>query len=190
MTLSDASKEKQQLRERILSYPLPSIQEREAANASILNALTAWLREQNFDRLGAYMALSREVDLMPMLQDILRWPKVIGVPVMEAGKRIFSFHQWSQDDPLELNPDTHVLQPLASSPIMWPDMVIVPGLAFDRDGHRLGRGRGCYDATLAQFPTTPMTVGVCWSWQQCASLPLDPWDRPVQRVLTEKGWVK
>jgi len=63
------------------------------------------------------------------------------------------------------------------------DLVLVPGIAFDRDGHRLGHGFGYFDRLLARVPDIP-TVGLCFDFQLVDRLPRHPHDRPVQTVLS------
>jgi 5-formyltetrahydrofolate cyclo-ligase len=65
------------------------------------------------------------------------------------------------------------------------DLVVVPGLAFDADGFRLGMGGGHYDRTLAQLPCA--TVGLAFERQRARRLPRDPWDRPVAALATERA---
>lgn len=69
------------------------------------------------------------------------------------------------------------------------DLVLVPGLAFDRAGHRLGRGAGYWDRTIpAPRPAGLVVVGVGFAWQLIEEVPHGPDDRGVDAVLTEAGW--
>ncbi len=78
-----------------------------------------------------------------------------------------------------------------------PDLVLVPGVAFDRRGFRLGFGAGFYDRFLAagRAPSgggrPPLLVGPCYGFQLCEALPVDPWDVPVHVVVTEDStlWI-
>ena len=70
------------------------------------------------------------------------------------------------------------------------DLVVVPGLAFDASGRRLGQGYGCYDRFLAALDGTAMTVGLAFSWQLVPEVPVDAWDVPVDAVVTEDGIVR
>ncbi|HSL73997.1 MAG TPA: 5-formyltetrahydrofolate cyclo-ligase [Ilumatobacteraceae bacterium] len=69
----------------------------------------------------------------------------------------------------------------------WPDVVVVPGLAFTADGRRLGQGGGWYDRYLAQVPPGCVTVGVCFAGQLVDDLPTEPHDIAVDVVVTEQG---
>ncbi|MFP4443657.1 MAG: 5-formyltetrahydrofolate cyclo-ligase [Spirochaetia bacterium] len=72
----------------------------------------------------------------------------------------------------------------------WPDhnvLVVTPGLAFDRQGNRLGRGKGYYDRFLSSFKNPFDTVGVCFSEQLVSSVPMSGNDRTVNRIITEEG---
>ncbi|MHC1789228.1 5-formyltetrahydrofolate cyclo-ligase [Solidesulfovibrio sp.] len=68
-----------------------------------------------------------------------------------------------------------------------PDLILVPGLAFDRRGTRLGFGGGYYDRLLAlPMAANAFCVGLAFSFQVVAALPADPWDRPVNAVVTDE----
>jgi len=85
-----------------------------------------------------------------------------------------------------------VLEP-AKGPPFPPqrlDAVLVPALAYDRRGFRLGHGKGYYDRFLARLSPHALTVGWVPSALLLDTLPTDPWDRPVKLVVTEKGVLK
>lgn len=69
------------------------------------------------------------------------------------------------------------------------DLIIVPGLAFTRDGRRLGRGGGFYDRFLARLPTRTTKIGVCFDLQMVGELPTEPHDERLDAVVTESGMV-
>ena len=70
------------------------------------------------------------------------------------------------------------------------DLILVPGLAFTRDGHRLGRGGGFYDRFLAQLPERTVKLGVCFDLQMVEALPAEAHDRRVDAVVTESGLIR
>lgn len=101
--------------------------------------------------------------------------------------------------PQELAPGAHgIAEPLPSLPVAdmprlppGPGLVLVPGVAFDKQGARLGMGGGYYDRILERLPTSWRCVGLCFGWQVLERLPRDPWDKPVDALCTEQGlaWI-
>lgn len=70
------------------------------------------------------------------------------------------------------------------------DLVVVPGVAFDSMGRRLGRGYGYYDRFLADLAGSAITIGLAFSRQLLPEVPLDAWDVPVDAVVTEDGVIR
>ena len=84
-----------------------------------------------------------------------------------------------------------IREPAATLPVVAPrdlDVMLVPGVAFDPRGNRLGYGGGYYDRVLAARPC--LTIGIAWTFQVVDAVPMEPWDQPVDALLTESGWVK
>ncbi|MDR2503717.1 MAG: 5-formyltetrahydrofolate cyclo-ligase [Deltaproteobacteria bacterium] len=80
--------------------------------------------------------------------------------------------------------------PAASAALPWPELFLLPGLAFDRQGRRLGQGGGYYDRFLAGAkPAGVFTVGLAYTFQLVDALPAAHWDQPVQAVCTENGFI-
>ena len=96
------------------------------------------------------------------------------------------FLQWSPGDRLESGP-FGLMQPSSDSPILSPDLIFVPLIAFDQKHMRLGQGAGHYDRALARLEHC-VAVGLAWSMQKAQNLPFDSWDVPMDAILTEKGW--
>ncbi|GAB4238928.1 MAG: hypothetical protein OHK0028_16610 [Deltaproteobacteria bacterium] len=70
------------------------------------------------------------------------------------------------------------------------DLVVVPGVAFDRSGNRLGHGFGYYDRFLAGLPGETLRVGLACAAQLVSEVPVEPWDVPVHAVVTEEGVIR
>jgi 5-formyltetrahydrofolate cyclo-ligase len=113
------------------------------------------------------------------------WPpdKILAFPRMEGGAMSF----WTARS-LSAPGAMGVREPEGGQPAPPPDLILVPGLAFDRGGHRLGRGGGYYDRWLASAPAA-FRLGVCFSRQVVEALPRETHDCPVEAVLTENGMV-
>lgn len=80
--------------------------------------------------------------------------------------------------------------PPANGKPSWPDLVLVPGCAFDWRGGRLGYGGGYYDRYLAACPARPVLVGFAFSCQIAAKVPLEPWDKTMDALCTENGFFR
>lgn len=81
-------------------------------------------------------------------------------------------------------PDPETSLPVALEEI---DLLLVPGVAFTRSGRRLGRGGGFYDRLLADPELCAVSFGICFALQVVDNLPTEPHDRPVDRIVTERG---
>ena len=79
-----------------------------------------------------------------------------------------------------------ISEPTASRPVSAEqiDIAIIPGVAFTRDGYRLGRGKGYYDCYLSRKEFRAETIGICFDHQLLATLPIEPHDRCVNMVVT------
>ena len=133
-----------------------------------------------------YVSLPYEVETWRLIEQMLETGKRVVVPrVRNRTLQLSAVSDLHRD----LAPGTFgVWEPTrASLRLVDPtdvDLVLVPGLAFDRQGHRLGHGQGYFDRLLARVPKTTPTVGVCFDFQLLDRLPTHPHDRPVQTVLT------
>ena len=81
-----------------------------------------------------------------------------------------------------------VSEPVGGTTAPAPDLVVVPGLAFDLTGARLGRGKGFYDRWLGANPAV-RTLGVCFKCQILERIPAEPHDVRVSAILTEEGFI-
>jgi len=70
------------------------------------------------------------------------------------------------------------------------DIIVVPGLAFDRRGNRLGHGFGYYDRFLGGLPGSVPRIGLAWASQRIPEVPVDAWDVPVHALVTEEGVIR
>lgn len=137
-----------------------------------------------------YRGMGSELDPRPLGEALTRRGWRLALPRVEETDLPLVFHAWKPGD--RLAPDASGQQaPLASAPVVAPDLVIVPLLAFDAFGGRLGQGGGFYDRTLAglagQAPR-PAFVGFAYAGQARDRLPLEPHDIRLDGILTEAGY--
>lgn len=136
--------------------------------------------------LAGYMAMRTEIDPAPAMEEAAAYGTV-GVPVIIGAGRPLKFRLW-EPDCVMIKGEFGAMIPAAGD-WMTPQIVIVPLVAFDRQGGRLGYGGGFYDRTLealrAAQPT--LAIGFAYEAQEDAALPLEPTDQPLDLIVTESG---
>lgn len=139
--------------------------------------------------LAGYVAIRGELDVRPVFLQMQRFNKTTALPaVSDSG--ILQFRAWKLGDPLIRHPRLGVEEPAATAPAIIPAVVLVPLLAFDGDGYRLGYGAGHYDRTiehLRRFDAAPLFIGVAHSRQEVDAVPAEPHDQRLDGILTELG---
>jgi 5-formyltetrahydrofolate cyclo-ligase len=134
----------------------------------------------------AYFSIRQEPDL----SSLLTLPKTWGFP--RCVDTDLSWHEWSSNNSLPLQKGAFgILEPDLNSPRIQPDLVdliLVPAVACDRRGYRLGYGGGFYDRLLSRPPWNQKpTIGIVFDFATLPTLPNDPWDQRLQAVCTESG---
>lgn len=141
--------------------------------------------------VAGYWPMSEEIDPRPLLAELARLGRALALPVVVERDRHLDFRTWSPGD--ELEPGDHgTFHPFASAPLVIPDVVLVPLLAFDRRGYRLGYGGGYYDRTLEGLRRAAhvTTIGVAFAAQEVAAVPHDGHDQRLDWVATEAGLIE
>ena len=131
--------------------------------------------------VGGYYPITTEIDVLPLLACI---KNPTALPCAIADNTPLTFRMWSQGD--RLSTDIYNIPcPIKTAQIVTPDILLVPLLAFDTYGYRLGYGGGFYDRTIAtQQPT--VTIGVGLSCLQVDTVPTEHYDRPLNYIVTEQ----
>lgn len=132
--------------------------------------------------VGLYVAHGAEAPTRALIDFVTDSRRLVALPRIDEGS--MAFRRWSPGDPLEV--EKRSAQPAAVAPTVTPDLLFVPLLAFDERLGRLGQGGGHYDRWLADHPDT-RSVGLGWSVQEVARVPMEPHDRPLDAVLTERA---
>ena len=130
----------------------------------------------------AYYPLPDEVDIRNLIDDLVAMGKTVLLPkVIDDEQMEIRGYQGAEDLREGM---LHLLEP-AGEPFTdyaLIDVALIPGMAFDAKGHRLGRGRGYYDRFLSSIPPV-RTIGVCFPFQKVAEIPVDATDIPVDEVV-------
>ncbi|MGH2686211.1 MAG: 5-formyltetrahydrofolate cyclo-ligase [Actinomycetota bacterium] len=133
-----------------------------------------------------FYAFGTEVATAGMAERVVRSGKRLLLPYLqEAGMEAAEVRPGDPLHPTEYGPR----EPIRRIPVdpRTVDVVVAPGLAFDRDGHRLGYGGGHYDRYLGRLGDEATRIGVAFSLQVVDVVPTEPEDRPVDLVVTDQG---
>lgn len=136
--------------------------------------------------IGGYAAADGELELAPLFQRLHRMGKKLALPVVENRRGRMRFYHYQPGARLIRNrygiaePDVH------ARPVDHVDLLLVPLVAFDAGGNRLGMGGGYYDRFAARNPCR--LIGVAHEVQRTESLSSADWDQPLAGVITEATW--
>ncbi len=160
-------------------------QDKKEANTMIFEKLISLHQWQDAKTVCMYISLPDEVDTHSVLEILMQWKKTVVVPRVLSGGSL-SLHVVSS--PNDLMPGAFgVLEPKESCPIVLPDLIdlfIIPGVAFDRHGHRLGWGKGHYDRLLQNIVAP--RIALAYAIQVIAEVPCSSYDVSVSTIITEK----
>ncbi|MFP4441370.1 MAG: 5-formyltetrahydrofolate cyclo-ligase [Chloroflexaceae bacterium] len=163
-----------------------AIPERAARSAAICERVATLPAYRSARVLHCYLPIRSEVDTRPLLLTSLARGTGVVVPVVRPDVNELA-HSWVASlaaEDLEVG-TFGTLQPRLLQPAevgVW-DLVIVPLLAFDRAGYRLGYGKGFYDRLLTSAPAT--TIGLAFAAQEAPRIPHEPHDMPLDLIVTE-----
>lgn len=181
---------RRELRKRLerlrASLPPGAVKARSERIVERVLALEAWKSART---VALFWSFPEEVQLAGLARSAHEAGLRVALPVVvDAPALLFRELQWEGAEPVLERGPMRLLEPGARCPVIPPeevDVVLVPGLAFDTRGHRLGYGRGYYDRTLPLL-TRALRVGVCFDFQLLAELPNHAGDVPVHTILSDK----
>ena len=155
-----------------------AIQEKSEMLCRLFTATDAY---QNAGSLYGYMSYNQEVRTLPLLEQALRDGKRVAIPKCYGPDMRFI---WVDDLTRVEKSSCGIPEPIADGPVADDPraLVLMPGMAFDRQGRRIGYGGGYYDKFLAAEPEHP-TVALCFDFQVVEQLPVEEFDIPVELVL-------
>ena len=139
--------------------------------------------------IGGYYPVNFEVDDLELLKKFEKNKFNISLPVIKK-KFQMDFHPWSFSDPLKINiygiPEPEIKN------IVYPDILLVPLLAFDKNLNRLGYGGGYYDRLIAKLSKKKriIKIGLALSVQKIDKIPINVYDQKLDYIVTNKNIVK
>lgn len=174
----DKTELRREIRARKRAMTEAEIEERSAKLAQLFFASRAY---QNAKTIYGYLPYNQEVRTVPMLERALKDGKKVAVPKVYGEEMKFLY---LDDLNAVAKGYAGIPEPIADEPVAHDEtaLVLMPGLAFDPQGHRIGYGGGFYDKFLAAEPNHP-TLALCYEFQMLPKLDVEDHDIPVDTVL-------
>ena len=175
--------DKRELRAELSTVPGVTSQQ----NQAVVNHLFSWLSPRLPGTISTYRALGDEVSLDSLIERLPGWRWILprveddGSMTWRDARLPLEVHRWGMEQPLESG---RVI------PTMEIDVFLVPGLAYDRNGSRLGRGGGFYDRELSTKRSDAVSIGVTVDSRLREDLPVENHDISVMYVVTESGVIE
>jgi len=137
--------------------------------------------------IAGFSPIRTEFNPLPLMRKLAAGGARLALPVVIGRGLPLVMRAWDFGHPLERGV-WGIRQPLPNAPAVEPDILLVPLVAFDRRGHRLGYGAGYYDLTIARLRTLKpiVAVGLAFAVQEMPDIPHTPRDAPLDLVLTER----
>jgi len=137
--------------------------------------------------VSGFMPMKTEINPLPLMKKLADAGVQLALPVTGRRGQPLTMRAWRRGEPLASGV-WGIREPKPEAPQVDPDILLVPLLAFDRAGRRLGYGGGFYDLTLAQLRSRKavIAVGLAYAAQEIASVPTTPRDATLDLVLTER----
>ena len=134
--------------------------------------------------IGGYYPINYEFDCLPVLKKLIEKKFLISLPVIGESNQM-NFLNWSFDTNLKVN-NLGIPEPV-SKKILYPDLILVPLVGFDKNKFRLGYGGGYYDRYIEKVSKLKKfkTVGLSFSFQEINKLPVNNFDKKLDFVITE-----
>lgn len=156
----------------------------------VTELIVALARARGAAAVSGYWSIGEEIDVRPALTALLYAGVTVSLPVMGEKAAPLTFREWRPDAAVD-HRVWGIYEPRAEAPEVRPDLVLVPLLAFDDTGARLGYGGGYYDRTLALLRADGgpaiLACGIAFAAQEVAQVPCEPYDMRLDAVITEAG---
>ena len=139
--------------------------------------------------IGGYYPINSEIGCLDILEKLEKNNFKISLPITNK-KNNMDFYEWSFNEPLKVS-NQGIPEPDAKKKV-YPDILIVPLVGFDKNKFRLGYGGGFYDRYISKILNIKkvITIGFAFSFQETLKIPTNKFDQKLDIVLTNKGFVK
>jgi 5-formyltetrahydrofolate cyclo-ligase len=138
--------------------------------------------------VSGFLPIGDEIDPRPLMTALQAAGYAIALPVVQGRGKALTFRSYTPGDQLDVV-QWGLQEPMSVAPTVDPDILLVPLLAFDNSGNRLGYGAGHYDRSIAGLKARKVivTIGVAFDQQRIDAVPHFEYDEPLDWVLTPSG---
>ena len=139
--------------------------------------------------IGGYYPSNYEIDDLDILDLLEKKNFKISLPIIKKNNQM-NFYSWSRNDPLKIN-KFGIPEPV-STKVFYPDILLVPLVAYDSSLNRLGYGGGYYDRYIEKIEKIKkvIKIGLAFSCQKIKNMPLSKYDKKLDFIITEKEILK
>ena len=139
--------------------------------------------------IGGYYPVNFEVDSLALLKKFKRKNFYISLPVIKKNFQM-DFHSWSFSEPLKIN--KYGIPEPENKNIVYPDVLLIPLVAFDKNLNRLGYGGGYYDRLIEKLSKKKniIKIGLAFSVQEIDKVPINMYDQKLDYIVTNKNIIK
>lgn len=140
--------------------------------------------------IAIYYPYGSELNILPFINTLIN---PLALPKMEKQTKLLKFYLWKITDELvPSNIFSKILEPCNNSKEIIPDILIIPLIACDKAGNRLGSGQGMYDATITKLRSINkklLCIGICYDFQLIEKIPYESHDEKLDIILTENRFI-
>jgi len=151
---------------------------------SLLKNILKKYNLSNDKKIGAYFPINYEIDCLDILKQLENFGHKISLPITRQENKM-DFFEWSFKDPLIIG-KIGIPEPFSKKKV-YPDILIVPLVAFNKQKYRLGYGGGYYDRYIQKIKRIKkiLTIGMAFSFQKVKTLPINEYDKKLDFIFTE-----
>lgn len=169
-----------------------TLEKRIRLSQRIADSTAHWIQREGFDAVMLYLSMRSEVETTRLLEGLLHAGKQVCAPVVDTERLELIPRRIQRLKTGLVRHPYGMLEPSAAYPLFPIEhlqLIIVPGIAFDRKGYRLGYGKGFYDRFLMKCPHA-VAIGLAYEIQLVEDTFPQAWDVPVQHIFTETGRIE
>ncbi len=164
------------------------------AGDALAQTAAGWFAQAGWPQgiVAGYWPVQTEMNPLPLMLQMAERGATLALPVLEGdGALTMSFRAFAPTDPLVSGP-FGLSQPASDSPLVEPDLILLPLLGFDDKGTRLGYGGGWYDRTVSAIRAHRQVTcyGIAFAGQQRDDLPSEVHDQPLDAILTDHAIIR